>query len=245
MFVMVIPYRDRLEHLNEFVPFMEEFLKDHEFRILVVHQADDKLFNKGKLFNIGLSVAGDADYFCLHDIDLLPLDRTCDYSPPRRVAHLLDRLWQRKIDHPTYLGGAFVTTAEAFRAANGFSNQYWGWGLEDEDFLIRLWLAGVEVDRRPGWYRSLPHEAPPVAFSRERFQRTLAEASLKLGDAAKRASIEGLKRSLGANDSGPSDYRKDGLRSLDYAQVGRAALASLPGLAAKIRQEHEIVSVRV
>ena len=27
-------------------------------------------------------------------------------------------------------------------AANGFSNEYWGWGKEDDDFLFRLLFAG-------------------------------------------------------------------------------------------------------
>ena len=30
-------------------------------------------------------------------------------------------------------------------AANGFSNEYWGWGKEDDDFFFRLLLAGCCV----------------------------------------------------------------------------------------------------
>ena len=35
------------------------------------------------------------------------------------------------------LGGAALMTAEVFRALNGYSNRYFGWGGEDDDFKSR------------------------------------------------------------------------------------------------------------
>ena len=43
-------------------------------------------------------------------------------------------------------------------AANGFSNHYWGWGKEDDDFFFRLLLAGyLCYFDAEGMFRDLPN----------------------------------------------------------------------------------------
>jgi len=39
---------------------------------------------------------------------------------------------------PRFCGGALLVSAAAFTAVNGYSNGYWGWGGEDDDFCLRL-----------------------------------------------------------------------------------------------------------
>jgi hypothetical protein len=68
---IIIPYRDRHEHLMAFVPYMESFIKGIKFNIVLVEQADKKPFNRGKLLNIGFSLSR-SGWFCFHDIDMLP-----------------------------------------------------------------------------------------------------------------------------------------------------------------------------
>lgn len=36
---------------------------------------------------------------------------------------------------------------EDFIAVNGMSNKYWGWGLEDDEFYVRLREAGLNLTR--------------------------------------------------------------------------------------------------
>lgn len=36
---------------------------------------------------------------------------------------------------------------EDFQLVNGMSNKYWGWGLEDDEFYVRLKDAGLQVHR--------------------------------------------------------------------------------------------------
>ena len=52
---IVVPYRNREEHLKQFVPYMEEYLAKEKipFHIYIIHQADDKPFNRAKLLNVG------------------------------------------------------------------------------------------------------------------------------------------------------------------------------------------------
>ena len=39
---------------------------------------------------------------------------------------------------PRFCGGALLVSAATFVAVNGYSNGYWGWGGEDDDFCLRL-----------------------------------------------------------------------------------------------------------
>ncbi len=48
--------------------------------------------------------------------------------------------------YPTYFGGAVAVSGGAFRAANGFSNLYYGWGREDDDLYDRLDALGLKVE---------------------------------------------------------------------------------------------------
>ena len=75
----------------------------------------------------------------------------------------MDR-FQYQLFMPEYTGGVAAITAGQFRAINGFSNLYIGWGCEDEDFYIRIVEAGlslVRVDPQVRWrhfsqYNDLP-----------------------------------------------------------------------------------------
>jgi hypothetical protein len=56
-----------------------------------------------------------------------------------------------------FLGRDFSPQGEAF-AAGGFSNEYWGWGKEDDDFFFRLLLADyVCYYDSLGEFRDLPN----------------------------------------------------------------------------------------
>ena len=46
-----------------------------------------------------------------------------------------------------YFGGVSAISVEQFRQVNGFSNQYWGWGGEDDNFYIRVMKQNLELTR--------------------------------------------------------------------------------------------------
>ena len=56
---VIVPYRNRSTHLDKFLKDTPGKLKEQEidFEIIVVEQADDKPFNRGKLLNIGVERA--------------------------------------------------------------------------------------------------------------------------------------------------------------------------------------------
>jgi len=156
---IVVPYRDRENHLKNFIPHMHQFLKNIKHQIVIVEQEDDNPFNRAKLMNVGYDYLKDqCDYFCFHDVDLLPIENA-DYTyvdTPTHLARLLDYLGWR-VHYEELFGGVTMFNAPDFQQVNGFSNEYWGWGGEDDDLRLRCVKEGLMVDKRMNKYRSLPH----------------------------------------------------------------------------------------
>lgn len=151
---IIVPYRDRREQLDTFIPHMIEFFKNKEvdYEIFVIEQSDDKPFNYGKLCNIGFSLLKDKfDYFCFHDVDMLPVNDDCDYNYIHvggYPVHLATRVsaHRYKLPYLEYMGGVVMFSKEDFEKVNGYSNEYWGWGFADLDLLHRCRISDVELD---------------------------------------------------------------------------------------------------
>ena len=143
---VVIPIRDREAHLAALIPRLVAVLRAQgiDYRIVVVEQDQGKLWNKGAMINAGLRHAADrCDYYGLHDVDAIPVEANyrCPSQPLRLVTKLVGSR-QGEARPPRYFGGVITVLREQAEAANGFSNEYWGWGKEDDDFLFRLLFAG-------------------------------------------------------------------------------------------------------
>lgn len=143
---VIIPVRDREAHLAVLIPRLITALNAQaiSFRIIVVEQEAGKLWNKGAIINAGIRHAADqCDYYCFHDVDAIPVkgNYLCPSQPLRLVTHLQGSR-NGLLRPPRYFGGVITALREQVYAANGFSNQYWAWGKEDDDFLFRLLFAG-------------------------------------------------------------------------------------------------------
>ena len=147
---IIVPYRDRPQQLKRFIKHMGEYLTDLDYQIFIIEQSDDKPFNRGKLLNVGYKFACDngCDYFVFHDVDMLPED--VDYSYTDKPLHLATHLQEH--DYETtffdYFGGVTMFNKQDFELINGFSNEYWGWGFEDDDLLIRCLDSNLELDKQ-------------------------------------------------------------------------------------------------
>ena len=159
---IIIPYRDREEHLSTFLPHMKEFLKNlnNKYSIYIVEQLDENDFNRGKLKNVGFALAkNNHDYFCFHDIDMLPISEACDYSYAQKPTHLAGKVeqFQWKLPIPNYFGGVVLFDQHSFSLINGYYNDFWGWGCEDDDLFDRCMRRKIDIERKSGVYKSLPH----------------------------------------------------------------------------------------
>jgi hypothetical protein len=145
-----VPYRNREEHMKKFVPHIHKFLNDRgiEHSIYLGHQNDDELFNRGLMKNVAAIAAFEdgCDYIVWHDIDMVPEDESCDYSfPTDNPQHIAVRISQSDymLKYEEYFGGAVLFSKEQAYKTNGYSNDYWDWGMEDDDLFWRCVLEGM------------------------------------------------------------------------------------------------------
>ena len=145
-----VPYRNREAHLKEFIPKVGKYLdsKGIDYCIYFGHQVDDKLFNRGATKNIAAKHAFEdgCDYIVWHDIDMIPEeDGGADYSFPKdNPRHIATQISQMnyQLKYEEYFGGAILFSKEQVERTNGYSNDYWDWGMEDDDLFWRCVLEG-------------------------------------------------------------------------------------------------------
>jgi hypothetical protein len=164
---VVVPYRDRAEHMGIFVPHMETFLRNqgiHDFKIRIIEQEEGKPFNRAKLLNVGFALDENiSDYYAFHDVDMIPSE--ADYSYVSEPTHMATECSQfgYQLPYGGYFGGVTLFNKQDFFDVNGYSNEYWGWGAEDDDMLLRCYVKSKlpstnHIPRRRGVYESLSHQ---------------------------------------------------------------------------------------
>ena len=143
----IIPYRNRKEHLDEFVRRFSSYLqgseKDVDAQFYIVHQINPGEFNRGAMNNIGFlefCKTRPDGLFVFHDVDTYPTYwGSISYNTPKGVArHALGLPYEN-------LGGVCCFWKEEFERVNGFPN-YWGWGIEDVTIRYRLQRLQIPID---------------------------------------------------------------------------------------------------
>jgi hypothetical protein len=151
---IVVPYRDRYFDLITFKNHIIEYLYDFgiDYNLIIVEQDNEKSFNRGKLLNVGAIYAKrlGCDYVVFHDLDMLPQDVDYSYSdvPLHLATNLIGTEDFNRILFDQYFGGVTLFPIELFERVNGYSNNYWGWGYEDDDLLHRCNHFQVPLDSK-------------------------------------------------------------------------------------------------
>ncbi|KAK7137703.1 hypothetical protein R3I94_013376 [Phoxinus phoxinus] len=205
---MIIPFRNRDEHLKYWLYYLHPILQRQEldYGVYIINQAEssdadsvvthfdinpehgsrtkngivtsktgnivhkraagEETFNRAKLLNIGYAEAlkeYDYDCFVFSDVDLIPMDDRnfykC-YSQPRHLSVSMDKFGFR-LPYTQYFGGVSSLSKEQFLKINGFPNNYWGWGGEDDDIFNRVASKGMTISRPDaiiGKCRMIRHE---------------------------------------------------------------------------------------
>ncbi|XP_063292831.1 beta-1,4-galactosyltransferase 3-like [Pelobates fuscus] len=164
---VIIPHRNREQHLKYLLYYLHPFLQRQQlnYGIYIIHQAGNYTFNRAKLLNVGFKEAmKDEDWDCMffHDVDLIPEDDrnlyTCD-KYPKHASLAMDKFGY-KLPYKSYFGGVSALSPEQYMKINGFPNNYWGWGGEDDDIAVRVSLSGMLISRPPvkyGRYKMIKH----------------------------------------------------------------------------------------
>ena len=171
---VIVPFREqkqqnRKAQLDAFERHMTKFLHGRRFVIFVVEQSDDgRAFNRGALLNIGfveaqcLAGAVPLASVIFHDVDLLPSSGLLRWylEPPTagRPTHIAAPSAWGKYAMPGYeevfFGGVTALHPPDFARANGFPNEYWGWGMEDDQVRVCMRPPPKPRTRPPSRARS-------------------------------------------------------------------------------------------
>ncbi|XP_033986592.1 LOW QUALITY PROTEIN: beta-1,4-galactosyltransferase 1-like [Trematomus bernacchii] len=164
---IIIPFRNREEHLKFWLYYLHPILQRQQldYGVYVVNQDGEGTFNRAKLMNVGYAEAlKDYDYDCFvfSDVDLIPMDDRNTYrcfSQPRHLSVSVDKFGFR-LPYAQCFGGVSSMSKEQFLKINGFPNNYWGWGGEDDDIFRRFSYKGMSISRPSGEigkYRMIRH----------------------------------------------------------------------------------------
>lgn len=125
----------------------------------LIRQPDSDMakFNLGVLKNIGFHLArkdmkkNKNAYYILSDVDLLPsMNLVKDYLRfPNNPIHLANKGTRYNMDGSdrNFLGGVVSINEKDFIKANGYPNNFWGWGGEDNALNYRLLKNKLIVDK--------------------------------------------------------------------------------------------------
>jgi len=147
--IFIVPYRDRPQHLHFFKEQMGKVLSNipkTDYKIYILHQQDERKFNRGAMKNIGYIVVKKLypnDYknitLIFNDVDTMPYTKNfLKYDTvPGIVKHFYG--------HRFALGGIVSITAGDFEKSGGFPN-FWAWGYEDNTLKLRVDKVGLNID---------------------------------------------------------------------------------------------------
>jgi hypothetical protein len=164
---LLIPFREQLEQkrgdqLKKFCNHMKRWHPD--WLVIIIEQSqDNKKFNRGALLNIGTRYAHKLkkDYIIYHDVDLIPLSAIASYYTafPEKPIHI-GGIYKDKYQGDNFIGQAFSISMKDVIAINGFPNNFWGWGGEDDAMLRRLKKHKMEIYKpiETSGYKVLEHK---------------------------------------------------------------------------------------
>lgn len=136
--IFIIPYRDRLHQLIQWIDAMTPYLEGVDYQVVVVHQVDTRRFNRGAMKNLGFLRVKElypetykSITLVFNDVDTIPV-KHFDFQTTRGTA-------KHMFGFRFAFGGLFSMTAGDFEKIGGFPN-LWSWGLED-NLLKERWIA--------------------------------------------------------------------------------------------------------
>lgn len=201
---VIVPYRDRLPHLEQFFPWVAAFFYQNSFfgyeevHIVLVEQMGNAPFNRGKLLNVGYLESKEyANFSVFHDVDYLPV--SADYTASSQPTRLIWNGLVLKEDYENFFGAVCLIPNSLFEQVNGYPNCYWGWGFEDTEFRERFRRKAIQIAFRDGTFVSLPHAHNGISTG------GLSEAALRNRDTFHKRHL--LRDEL---------FFSDGVKGTDY-----------------------------
>ena len=149
-FIFIVPYRDRETQLICYINHMNYILEDLgecNYEILICHQKDKRLFNRGAMRNLGFIYSKEKypqHYkdinFIFQDIDTMPT-RKSQFNYETREGVI-----KHYYGFTSTLGGIISIKGIDYEFLNGYPN-FWEWGYEDNCLQKRALFKNIKIDR--------------------------------------------------------------------------------------------------
>lgn len=141
-----IPYRDRKKQLEKLLPSLNKKFKNFNYEIKIIEQIDDKPFNLAKLTNIGFSIFLKKEKnfnwtYIFQPVDCYPIE--VDYN-----IYDNDIVYHFDKSYSLDWAKAFCYKPESFIKINGYTNEYWGWGGEDSELILKSKIYSLKCEKR-------------------------------------------------------------------------------------------------
>jgi hypothetical protein len=147
--IILIPYRKREKHLDYFIKNTVPLIREHlpNSKVVVVEQNEGKGFNRGKILNVGFKeYENKTNFFITHDVDINPTEKSLrEYYN----LDLEDNMVLGILTSPCNTLAPIVKISSVnIHKTNGFSNDIWGWGVEDKILQNRVELLNMEIVKK-------------------------------------------------------------------------------------------------
>ncbi len=166
---IIIPHRDRIQHLIRFKSHMEsmnKLLNNNHYDVYVIDQNNADKFNRGFLLNMGYLIAKkhkSYDRYIFHDVDSYPDEELFKlyFKYINLNIHYASPNLGYKYNNYTFFGGIISFNSVDFEKINGFPNTFFGWGGEDDALFNRCVKYNIPIYRpSKGSYILAEHESP-------------------------------------------------------------------------------------
>lgn len=136
--LIVVPYRNREEHLKKFLEKTPKYFEDHgiTYDILICELDQQGDWNAGLCCNSIIEFINEQrkyKYVFIHHVDIFPIDGEWEFPKSKQIFSELG-------DY-----GSCVISLEDFLLIRGYCNGFWGWGGEDNDFYFRAKNEGIAI----------------------------------------------------------------------------------------------------
>ena len=221
---IIIPYRERLNNAKTYVSSMNPYLArnfpNETFSVYFLVQVDSGLFSRGFLLNAGINeirrTRPETQCIIMHDIDLLPIVDGVPYDDCTYPIQLSSELehFDWGIPYDGSCGGVISLHMNDWIKVNGMSNDYEGWGGEDDDLFLRLRQNGLLY----GTENRMPLRPPKGKgrFSNRENTSTISNENRHKMNHTNYMSNAALIREM---EGGSQRWRVDGLNDVAYLLV--------------------------
>jgi hypothetical protein len=150
MIKISIPYRGMEKCKVRMLDVIDQCQDADDVFIQIVEQSNDgRRFNLGKMINVGFDLCSnnsvnDDWVYMFHPVDLFPKQGILPYKQGMEFVlknHV--SVIRYNVIGQAHFYRACQYSPAAYRLFNGYTNEFWGWGAEDDEFFNRLRIKQI------------------------------------------------------------------------------------------------------